>query len=92
MLKYSHKTDTTNIPNIHDFQQTIQQLNQDIKNVWKNFAENPSTEKLKKLKLLLHSGILLTLNVTRSTAMSAMPPQHYKNIPNVMKIDAKYAI
>ena len=48
LLKYSHKTDTSNIPNIHDFYPTIQQFNQDIKNVWKNFAENPSTGKLFK--------------------------------------------
>ena len=39
--KYSHKTDTKNIPNIHDFHPTFQQFNQDLKNVWRNLAENP---------------------------------------------------
>ena len=45
LLKYSNKTDTNNIPNIHDFHPTIQQFNQDIKHEWRNFAENPSTGK-----------------------------------------------
>ena len=31
LLKYSHKTDTNNIPNIHDFHPTFQQFNQDKK-------------------------------------------------------------
>ena len=36
----NHKTDTNNIPNIHDFHPTILKFNHDIKNVWRNFAEN----------------------------------------------------
>ena len=48
LLKYSHKTNTNNIPNIYNFHPTIQKFNQDIKNVWRNFEENPSTGKLFK--------------------------------------------
>ena len=44
LLKYNHKTDTNNIPNIHDFHPTIQQFNQDMKHIWRNIAENPSKE------------------------------------------------
>ena len=43
LLKYRHKTDTNSSPNVHDFHPTIQQFNQDIKNVWRYFAENSST-------------------------------------------------
>ena len=46
LSKYSHKTDTNNLHNIHDFHPTVQIFNQNIKNVWRNFAENPSTGKL----------------------------------------------
>ena len=49
-------------------------------------------ENILKLHLLLHTGNLQTLYAAWSTAMSAMPPQHYKEIPNVVKKDAKYAI
>ena len=48
-------------------------------------------ENFLKLHLLLHAGNLLTLNAFLSTAKSSIPPQHYKDIPNVMKKDAKYA-
>ena len=34
LLKYSHKTDTNDIPKIHDFDPSIQKFSQDIKNVW----------------------------------------------------------
>ena len=43
MLKDSHKTDSNNIPNIHDFHPPIEKNNQDIKYVWRNLPENPST-------------------------------------------------
>ena len=49
-------------------------------------------ENFLKLNLLLHTGNLLTLNATWSTAMSAIPPQQYKEIPKLMIKDAKYAI
>ena len=45
LLKYSHRTDTNNILNIHDFHTAIKKFNQVIQNVWRNYAENPSTGK-----------------------------------------------
>ena len=42
-------------------------------------------ENFLKRHLLLHTGNLLTLNAFWSTAKSAIPPQHYKEMPNVMK-------
>ena len=42
LLKYSHKTGTSNIPNIHDFHPTIKKYIHDTNNLWRNFAENPS--------------------------------------------------
>ena len=53
LLKYSHKTDTNNIPNIQDFHPTIQQFNQHKKNLWRNYADNPSTGKLFKTPPLI---------------------------------------
>ena len=45
-------------------------------------------ENFSKLLLLLHTGILLPINAFLSTAKSAIPPQYYKEIPNVVKKDA----
>ena len=44
-------------------------------------------ENFSQLHLLLHTGNLLTLDALWSTAKSEIPPQHYKEIPNVMKKD-----
>ena len=46
LLKYSHKIDKNNIPNINNFHPTIQKLHRDAQNVWRNIAENPSSGKL----------------------------------------------
>ena len=46
-------------------------------------------ENFQKLHVLLHTGNLLTLNVFSSAAKSAIPPQHYKEILNVIQKDAK---
>ena len=42
-----------------------------------------------KLHVLLHTGNNLTLDAFWSTAKSTMPPQHYKEILNMMQKDAK---
>ena len=46
-------------------------------------------ENFKKLHVLLHTGNLLTLNEFSSATKSAIPPQHYKEIFNVIQKDAK---
>ena len=46
LLTYNHKTDTNNIPIVHDFHPTIQKFNQDTINGWRKFSENTSTGKL----------------------------------------------
>ena len=62
LLTYNHKTDTNNIPTVHDFHPTIQKFNQYIINGWRKFSGNTLTGKPINLLLLLHTGYLLALN------------------------------
>ena len=54
----------------------IKQFNQDIKNVWRNFAENPSTGKLFKTARIIayrhpptHKRILIHIKVCNTTTI-----------------------
>ena len=92
LLTYNHKTDTNNIPIVHDIHPTIQKFNQDIINGWRKFSGNTSTGKPINLHLLLHTGYLLALNAFWSTVRSTIPSQHCLENFNVIQKDAKYAI
>ena len=70
----------------------IQQFNQEIKNVWRNFAEYPSTGKLFKTLPIIAYRQPPNITCILIHSKLAIPPQQYKEVPNVMKNDAKYAI
>ena len=63
LLKYSHKTDTNNISNIHDFHPTIQEYNQDIKKVWRKSINRKTPPIIayrqppKHRRILIHSKV-----------------------------------
>ena len=70
----------------------IQQHNQEINNVWRNFVEYPSTGKLLKTLPIIAYRQPPNIRCISMNSKLAIPPQHYKKVPNVMKKDAKYAI
>ena len=62
LSKYSHKTDSNNIHNIHYFHPTIQKFNKNIKMYVETLQKIQQRLNFLKLHLLLHTGNVLTLN------------------------------